>query len=276
MTEWHIIPEIVGCNATLRMAAMQAVDAVEQGRHFLVEGEAGSGRRLLARSAWCRRSPGARSLFTMDCRMFPSDGAEALLFGERSSGGAHATIHLGKLNLAVGGGLLLLHTESLPLKAQSRLAQILGESLFRPRSEATQVMMTSTPSNHTPESFHPDLAALLLRIRVPALRERVEDIRSIAETFLHNALPFDRVRCSQALIDRFCAYNWPGNVTELRGVLRRLLLEPHNGLLDVRQLADLMCRDETCFALLQGGHRPPQLQAGFIFRDSSAASRSLQ
>ena len=70
----------------LRMAAMQAVDAVELGRHFVVEGEAGSGRRLLARSAWCRRSPGARSLFTLDCRMFHSDGAEALLFGERLSG----------------------------------------------------------------------------------------------------------------------------------------------------------------------------------------------
>ena len=88
MKDWYTIPEIVGCNATLRMAAMQAVDAVEQGRHFVVEGEPGSGRRLLARSAWCRRSPGARSLFTLDCRMFSQDGAEALLFGERSSAAA--------------------------------------------------------------------------------------------------------------------------------------------------------------------------------------------
>ena len=70
MRDWQVIPEIVGSNAILRMAAMQAIDAVEQGRHFVVEGEAGSGRRLLARSAWCRRSPGARSLFTLDCRMF--------------------------------------------------------------------------------------------------------------------------------------------------------------------------------------------------------------
>jgi Nif-specific regulatory protein len=275
MTDWHIIPEIVGCNATLRMAAMQAVDAVEQGRHFVVEGEPGSGRRLLARSAWCRRSPGARSLFTLDCGMLRSDGAEALLFGRRSAN-AHGTTQLGKLNLAAGGGLLLLHAESLPFKTQGHLAQVLGESLFRPRSEATQLLMTCTPSDHAPASLHPELAALLLRIRVPALRERVEDIRSIVESFLHNALPFDRVRCSQALIDRFCAYDWPGNVTELRSVLRRLLLEPHNGLLDVRQLADLMCRDNTCFALLQGGHRPPQIGAGFIYHNSSTGSRSLQ
>jgi hypothetical protein len=49
------------------MAALQAVDAIEQGRHLVVEGEPGSGRRLLARSAWCRRSPGrgAGSLLTL-------------------------------------------------------------------------------------------------------------------------------------------------------------------------------------------------------------------
>jgi DNA-binding NtrC family response regulator len=275
MKDWHIIPEIVGCNATLRMAAMQAVDAVEQGRHFLVEGEAGSGRRLLARSAWCRRSPGARSLFTLDCRMFPSGGTEALLFGERSSSDA-TTTHLCKPSLAAGGGLLLLHAEFLTLKTQGRLAHALSQSLLLPPGESVQLLMTCTPPAHPPLALHSDLAGLLLRVRVPTLRERVEDIRAIAESFLRDASPLERIRCSQALIDRFCGYDWPGNVTELRSVLRHLLLEPHNGLLDVRHLADLMCRDETCFALLQGGHRPSHIETEFIHRQPSAASRSMQ
>jgi len=275
MRDWHIIPEIVGCNATLRMAAMQAVDAVEQGRHFLVEGEAGSGRRLLARSAWCRRSPGARSLFTLDCRMFPSGGAEALLFGEHPSSDA-TTTHLGKPRLAAGGGLLLLHAEFLALKTQGRLAQALGQSLLLPPGESVQLLMTCTPPAHAPLALHSDLAGLLLRVRVPALRERVEDIRAIAESLLRDASPLERIRCSQALIDRFCGYDWPGNVAELRSVLRHLLLEPHNGLLDLRHLANLMCRDETCFALLQGGHRPSHIETEFIHRPPSAASRSMQ
>ena len=274
MKDWCIIPEIVGCNATLRMAAMQAVDAVEQGRHFVVEGEPGSGRRLLARSAWCRRTPGARSLFTLDCRMFASDGAEALLFGEQSSRRASNAIHLGKLNLTAGGGLLLLHAELLPLKTQSRLARALGQSLLRPPGEPVQLLMTCASPIHAPLPLQSDLAGLLLRVCVPALRERVEDIRAIAESFLRNASPFERIRCSQALIDRFCGYDWPGNVTELRSVLRHLLLQPHNGLLDVRHLADLMCRDETCFALLQGGHRPSHIATSF--HQASAESRSLQ
>jgi Nif-specific regulatory protein len=257
MTNWQIIPELVGCNASLRMAAIQAVDAVEQGRHLVVEGEPGSGRRLLVRSAWGRRSPGACSLFTLDCRIFNGDGAEALLFGERSSGGDHATIRMGRLNLAAGGGLLLLHAEYLPLKTQGRLAQTLGQYLLYPRGEAIQLLMTCAPSLNAPLSLHPELAALLVRVRVPALRERVEDIRAIAEAFLHSASPFDAIRCSQALIDKFCAYNWPGNISELRAVLRRLVLEAHHGLLDVRHLADLMCRDESCFSLLQGSYQAP-------------------
>jgi DNA-binding NtrC family response regulator len=263
MKDWQIIPEIVGCNASLRMAAMQAVDAVKQGLHLVVEGEPGSGRRLLARSAWSRRSPGASSQFTLDCRIFNSDGAESLLFGERSPAGAIATTRTGKLNLAMGGGLLLLHAEYLPLKTQGRLAQTLGQYLLYPRGEAIQLLMTCSPSLHAPLSLHPELAALLVRVRVPALRERVEDIRAIAEAFLLNASPFDTIRCSQALIDKFCAYSWPGNVTELRSVLRRLVLETHNGLLDVRHVAGLMCRDESCFSLLQGGYGPPHVATDF-------------
>ena len=227
MQDWQIIPEIVGCNAPLRIAAMQAVDAVEQGRHFVVEGEPGCGRRLLARSAWCRRSPGVRSLLTLDCRMFHHDGAEMLLFGERCSTGSHSVIQLGKLNMAVGGGILLLHSDFLPLKTQRRLARTLENHLIRPRGEGIQLLMTTAPALNAPLSLHPDLSAMLLRVRVPALRERIEDLRAIAEAFLRNASPFEKIRCSQALIDRFCAYDWPGNVTELRTVLRRLLLQPH-------------------------------------------------
>lgn len=276
MQDWKIIPEIVGCSATLRMAAMQAVEAVEQGRHLVLEGEAGSGRRLLARSAWCHRRPGSSSLFTLDCRVFPGDGAEMLLFGERSSVGAHTTIHLGKLNLAMGGGLLLLHAHHLPLQTQGRLAETLGQHLFQPRGGGVQLLMTCAPASHAPLSLHPELAALLRRVRVPALRERVEDIRAIAEAFLRNAKPFEHIGCSQALIDQFCAYEWPGNVTELRAVLRRLLLESRGGLLDVHHLADLMYRDESCFALLQRDFRQPRIDAGFSRLALAAERRSLQ
>ena len=121
---------------------------------------------------------------------------------------------------------------------------------------------------------------MLLRVRVPALRERVEDLRAMAEAFLRNASPFEKIRCSQALIDRFCAYDWPGNVTELRSVLRRLLLQPHTGLLDVHHLADLIYRDESCFGFMQGT-RPiaspvSSGYSGHCLAEPNPESRNLQ
>ncbi len=275
MDHWKLIPEIIGRNARLRIAAMQTVDAVDQGRHFVVEGESGSGRRLLARSAWCHRSPGARSIFTLDCRLFRSEGAEALLFGEPSSGSS-AGIRLGKLTLPAGGGLLLLHAECLSHKVQGRLASAFGRFPGAPRREGIQLMLTCAPQFDS--DLHPDLAALLLRVRVPALRERVEDIGALVEAFLHNASPFESLRCSQALIDKFCGYDWPGNITELRSALRHLLLEPHSGLLDVRHLAGLICRSRTCFALLQGptGYGLSPAERDFSPIDSKPGGWSLQ
>jgi|GEM_PF-1489819 len=279
MKDWQIIPEIVGCNANLRLAAMDAFNAVKHGRHLVVEGEPGSGRRLLARSAWARRSPGARSLFTLDCRMFSSEEIWVLLFGERSSRGAHTTIQLGKLNLSAGGGLLLLNAEILSHKVQRGLAYALRHFPERPGSEGIQLLLTcATPSLDAQQSLHPDLADLLTRVRVPALRERVEDIRAIAETFIHSFSPFETIRCSQALIDTFCRYDWPGNVRQLRLVLRRLLMEPHGCTLDMCNLAELMYLDETCFALVQEIRSAAFLpiEAGVISHNSVVAGWSVQ
>jgi DNA-binding NtrC family response regulator len=276
MNNWQIIPEIIGCNAHLRRAVMQTMDTLEQGRHAVIEGETGSGRRLLARSAWQRRTPGARSLFTLDCHMFGGDAAEALLFGERTSAGTHAALHPERFHLAMSGGLLLLHAEELSMRAQTRLAQALDPLLCRARGTGMQLIMTCTPQPVGPLPLYPGLAAILRRVQLPALRERIEDIRPIAEAFLRNASPFEKVHCSQPLIEKFCAYDWPGNVTELRSVLRRLLLDAHNGLLDVRHLANLMCRDATCFALMQGVPPSMPMPGGLLQHTASLEDRSLQ
>jgi len=276
MNDWQVIPEIVGSNLSLRMAAMRTIDAVEHGQHLVIEGEPGSGRRLMARSAWHHRRPAARSLFTLDCRMFRGDAAEELLFGERSTGGSPSNIRLGKLNLVAGGGLLLLHVEELSLELQSRLARSVNQYLRQPPHTGVQLLMTCAPSLEVRLSLHSDLSAMLLRVRIPALRERVEDIRAIAEAFLRVASPFERIRCSQALIDRFRRYDWPGNITELRSVMRRLSLERHGGLLDVRHLADAMYRNENSFTLLQGPYGPFPIETSFIHGDSFPESRGPQ
>jgi two-component system response regulator AtoC/two-component system response regulator HupR/HoxA len=255
---------------------MQTADALEQGGHVVIEGETGSGRRLLARSTWQRRTPGARSLFTLDCHMFGGATAEELLFGDHSGSNNRFALNPERFHLAMSGGLLLLHAEKLSVRAQTRLAQAIDPLLSRPRGTGMQMIVTCTPQPAGALPLYPGLANILLPVRMPPLRERIEDIRPIAESFLRNASPFERVHCSQALIDKFCAYQWPGNVTELRSVLRRLLLEAHHGLLDVRHVADLMCRDATCFALMQGVHSTMEMPFGVLQQALAPEIRSQQ
>lgn len=268
MNEWQIIPEIVGCNAALRRAALKAMETVEAGHSLLIEGAPGTGRRLLARCAWARRKPGSRSLFTMDCRLFGSEATEETLLGATAAmGTTHPRIHSG-----MHGGVLLLHVEELNRQTQERVLRLIEAQ--RQRNSGVQLLMTCATEENLREALLPAFSGLVQRVRVPALCERIEDIRPITESFLRNASPFERVRCSQAMYEKFCAYDWPGNVTQLRGVLRRLMMLPHDGFLDIGLLAELMFHDDTCYALLEG--MPPASQMpGMSVMSPAADGRSI-
>jgi DNA-binding NtrC family response regulator len=255
MRDWQIVPEIIGCNAALRVAITRAMDAVSCGSHFVVEGEAGSGRRLLARSA-SRRTYGAQPLFSVDCRIF-GDRADEMLFGESSGPEIRMT-----------GAVLLLHAEALAISTQRRLAKLLEKQPRRRRGEGLLMMLTST-TELGGGRLDPELAEVLLHVRVPPLRERLEDLRAIAEAFLCSASPYERICCSQALIDRFCGYDWPGNISELRSVLRRMLLENHHGLLDLRHLPPTAMWTSESLTMLREGAYQAACQA-------TSASGSLQ
>lgn len=273
---WQMVPETVGTNAKLRMAVIQAMRAVEEGRHFLVEGEAGSGRRLLARRAWAQHAPGVCTLFTLDCRVFCASDTELLLFGERQIHDGHTTIQLGRLNLAAGGGLLLLHVESLPARTQLRLAAALTETARRTRAESFQLMLTADNTTVKANWLEPELAAMLLPIHVPPLRERVEDIPALCEAFLRTMAPFDAVVCSPALLARFSNYAWPGNVAELRSVLRQLMLEPHGRQLDVKHLKHLN-RDRGSAAMLRVQRNTASaIKPGFLFQQTQGEEQTLR
>ncbi len=268
MNEWQIIPEIVGCNAALRRAALKAMETIETGHSLLIEGAPGTGRRLLARCAWARRKPGPRSLFTLDCRLFGSEATEEALLGATAAMGTTRP----QIHAKVNGGVLLLHVEELKHQTQERLLRLIEAQ--RRRNGGVQVLMTCATEEDAREPLLPALSGLVQKVRVPSLCERIEDIRPITEGFLRNASPFERVRCSQAMYEKFCSYDWPGNVTQLRSVLRRLLMLPHGGLLDVGLLAELMFRDDTCYALLQG--MPPVSQMpGVHVLPPAADGRSL-
>lgn len=246
MEHWQITPEITGRDPVLRHAIVQALDAVRLGHHLLIEGEPGSGRRLLARCAWSRHGHGEQTMLTVNCQMFGAEAVESLIFGDGKQ--RHSSTDM--LTVPLSGGLLLLQVESLPKVTQFRL----GAALSRQRAVAgpprLQVILagTAVPSLTSELLLVPGLT----RVWVPPLRQRTGDIPALVEVFLRQISPYERILCSPELMDRLCGYDWPENVAELRSVIRRLLMLPHHGYLDVAELMSLVCQDGRSLGLIHG------------------------
>ena len=255
MEQWQITPEIAGRNPMLRHAIVQAMDAVRQGQHLLIEGEGGSGRRLLARSAWARHGRGESTMLTVDCQMFGAQAVESLLFGEASR---RSHIHE-SLTVPLSGGLLLVRAEALPPHTQHRLGAALRRNAIVEGPLRLQVILVSTAL--PPSAADLALTPGMVRVWIPPLRQRPEDIPTLVEFFLHQISPYHKVRCSNELMERLCAYSWPDNVAELRTVLRRLLMQAHRNFLDVEHLISLASQDGRGLGLIQGElpapHVPP-------------------
>ncbi len=182
-----------------------------------LHGEQGSGRELIARAAHARGTKCAGPLVFADGHAI--DSASALQ--------AH-------LQRAQGGSIVLRHPEQLDHELQACLVQMLsgGARYAAPRTFETDLVMVSEGS---PEALAADgrLAALLLTFvgehahRVPGLRERRDDILPLAQACLDSAaarigraLPAISADAQSALL----AYDWPGNVSELRNMVERAIL----------------------------------------------------
>ena len=205
----------------------------------LILGETGSGKELVARAIH-QSSPRARASFNaVDCGAIPETLLESELFGHEKGAYTGADKQkIGKVEMAHAGTLFLDEISNLPLGSQAKLLRVLQDKAIC-RVGGTQAIRTDVrvlaASNRDLRrlsesgAFRSDVYFRLneFTLWVPPLRERQEDVLYLAKRFvdLTNLELQKNVRgFSQSAVDALLACDWPGNVRQLRSVIRRAVL----------------------------------------------------
>jgi two-component system nitrogen regulation response regulator NtrX len=248
-TEW---PEIIGDSVPVKALRQQLKLMAGTNGRVLIYGESGTGKELVARAIH-RSSQRAEGPFVeVNCAAIPEDLIESELFGHRRTNLDGSADHkIGKLQKAHGGTFFLDEVGDMSLKTQAKLLRALDEHRFEPvgAPQSIQVdarVIAATNKNLEKEiergNFREDLFYRLnvIPFTVPPLRDRSEDVPSLANHFLNEyTVAYGRKQktLTTEAMDALQEYPWPGNVRELRNLMERLvILHPHPRI-EVRHLA---------------------------------------
>jgi DNA-binding NtrC family response regulator len=198
---------------------------------MLIEGETGTGKELVAEAVHQLGPRRAGPFVIVDCGALPRDVVESELFGHVRGAftGAYAN-HTGAFEAAAGGTLLLDEIGELPLAIQPVLLRALENRTIRPigSNEHRHVDVRVVAATHRDlraevnrKRFRTDLFYRLnvLRVVVPPLRERIEDIELLAHHFWKMFKPDSAP--PPDLLAELASQSWPGNVRELRNTIER-------------------------------------------------------
>ena len=223
-------------NSRMRSVLRTASKLLDNDASILIEGESGVGKDVLAEAIHRGGPRRAGPLVRINCAGIPGDLFESELFGWEKGAFTDAKIAKpGRIELAQRGTLLLDEVAALEHALQAKLLRVLEDRAFvrlgGQRSIHVDIRVIST-TNADLEAmmksgrFRDDLYYRLnvVALRIPALRERVEDVPLLARRFLRDAarrLGRPAKDFDAESLDLLSGYGWPGNVRELRNVVER-------------------------------------------------------
>jgi two-component system, NtrC family, response regulator AtoC len=231
---------VIGSSASMKDAlrVLQKV-ATSNTTTVLLQGESGSGKDLFAKELHRLSARREGPFIAVNCAAVPDQLLESELFGhERGAFTDARSMKRGVFELADNGTLYLDEIGEMPLPLQAKLLRVIETLTFR-RIGGTQDLTVDTrivaASNRNLEqavdqgAFRADLFFRLgvIQIRLPALRERREDIPALASYFVEKLARRLRGRAAHlgpGAMDALARYDWPGNVRELRNCIERALI----------------------------------------------------
>ncbi|MFH1464218.1 MAG: sigma-54 dependent transcriptional regulator [Pseudomonadota bacterium] len=221
---------------------------------LLVTGESGTGKELVASYAHEHGPRPQGPLVQVNCAAIPGELLEAEMFGvERGAFTGATRSTLGRFREADGGTLQLDEIGELDLALQAKLLRVLQDGRIQPiggsHAHPVQVRLVATTNRDLRQAiaagrFREDLyfRIAVFELRLPALRERPDDILPLARGFLRELAEGRSPRLAPAAEERLQEYRWPGNIRELRNVMQRAVILARGG-------------------TIQPGHLPPGLAA---------------
>jgi DNA-binding NtrC family response regulator len=242
---------LIGTSAAMRKLYALMDRVKETDVALLVTGESGTGKEMVARAVH-QAGPRAKKPFLgVNCGAIPANLLESELFGSMRGAFTDADRdRRGVFQEADGGTLLLDEIGEMPQKMQVGLLRVLQERRVRPLGGTTEVPVDVRVIAAT----HCDLEAMVsqgtfrqdlyyrlhvVELRVPPLRERIEDIPALVDHFLSLLTARyrrDRKTVSREALRKLCAQPWPGNVRQLEHVLLNAWLMSEGGEISVDDL----------------------------------------
>jgi DNA-binding NtrC family response regulator len=244
-------PEMIAESPAMRPVLELLARVGPSDANVLVTGEHGTGKELVARILHASSPRAARALVTVNVGGLAEGVFESELFGHVKGAftGANAD-RVGRFDLADGGTLFLDEIANVPLAQQAKLLRVLQTGEFervgssRTRAVSVRLVSATNADLHAEAAagrFREDLRFRIntVEIRLPALRERREDIPALAAHFLRRHA--QRYRRPVESLDPealrvLLAHPWPGNVRELDHVLERAVLMAHGHVLEAADL----------------------------------------
>jgi len=227
---------IVGKSAAMQQVFKMVGRVSHSDAPVMITGESGSGKELVARAIHHYSSRNGKSFVAINCAAIPEQLLESELFGHEKGAFTGATgQRTGRFEQCHGGTLFLDEIGDMPIQLQSKILRVLQDGEFsrvggNSNLKSDVRIIAATNKNLEEEvakkGFREDLFYRLnvVRIQLPPLRQRIEDIRILAEYFLRKvavqkALP--QLKLSEEAARVMELHTWPGNVRELENTIQR-------------------------------------------------------